>query len=142
MPTLVLSRMAESVLSILCHILRGEKTIAEKARSWGVIVKSVEIRDLIIPGALDDAMSRKAQADREKEARIILAESELRVAELMQDASVTYKDNPLAMQLRAMNMTYESIKERGALMIVPSSMSTSFDPVSFAAANFRPPEEG
>lgn len=118
-----------------------ESTIGEKARGWGIIIHSVEIRDLILPGALEDAMSRQAQADREKEARIILAESELKVADLMQTAAKTYQNDALAMQLRAMNMTYESIKERGALMIIPSNMSTSFDPVSFAANSFRPPTD-
>jgi regulator of protease activity HflC (stomatin/prohibitin superfamily) len=114
-----------------------QKTIDHKVEDWGIAVVSVEIRDLIIPGALEDAMSRKAQADREKEARIILAESELKVAEQMKAAAETYHENPMAMQLRAMNMTYESIKERGALMVIPSSMTESFDPMAIAAAGFR-----
>lgn len=109
------------------------KTIAEKARSWGVIVKPVENGDLLIPGGLEDAMSRQAQANPRAEARIILAESELKVADLMQEASMTDQDN-----LLAMNMTDACIKEQGALMIVPSSVSTSLDPASLAAPNFRP----
>ena len=90
-------------------------------------MQSVEIRDVKIPGALEDAMSRKAQADREKEARIILAESETKVAEQMVAAARLYEADKAAMRLRAMNMTYESIKEKGALMVVPSGMSNSLD---------------
>ena len=80
-----------------------------------------------IPADLEDALSRKAQAEREKEARVILAESELLVAEQMDKASRVYKANDTAMQIRAMNMTYESIKERGALMVVPTGMASSLD---------------
>ena len=102
--------------------------IDAKTAEWGVTVQSVEIRDVSIPQAIEDAMSRKAQADREKEARIILAESELKVAEKMAQASEVYEKNAHAMRLRAMNMTYEAIKERGALMIVPSGMVDSMNP--------------
>ena len=102
-----------------------QKIIDEKTRDWGITVQSVEIRDMKIPAALEDAMSRKAQADREKEARIILAESELKVADEMEKAAKVYHENPIALQIRAMNMTYESIKERGALMVVPSDMVSS-----------------
>ena len=105
-----------------------QATIDAKTSEWGVTVQSVEIRDVVIPAALEDAMSRKAQADREKEARIILAEAEKRVADEMQTAAETYENNPTAMRLRAMNMTYESIKEKGALMVVPSGMAHSIDP--------------
>ena len=113
--------------------------IDAKTSEWGVTVQSVEIRDVRIPPALEDAMSRKAQADREKEARVILAESELRVAEQMKQASDIYAENDAAMQLRAMNMTYESIKERGALMVIPSGMAESLDTgmIGMAAASFR-----
>ena len=105
-----------------------QATIDAKTSEWGITVQSVEIRDVVIPSALEDAMSRKAQADREKEARIILAEAEKRVADEMQVAAETYRNNPTAMQLRAMNMTYESIKEKGALMVIPSGMGHSIDP--------------
>lgn len=104
-----------------------QKLIDDKTSDWGITVQSVEIRDMKIPAALEDAMSRKAQADREKEARIILAESELRVADEMEKAARVYHKDPIALQIRAMNMTYESIKERGALMVVPSDMVNSMN---------------
>lgn len=104
-----------------------QKIIDAKTSDWGITVQSVEIRDMKIPGALEDAMSRKAQADREKEARIILAESERRVAEEMQKAAGIYHDDPIALKIRAMNMTYESIKERGALMVIPNDMVNSMN---------------
>jgi regulator of protease activity HflC (stomatin/prohibitin superfamily) len=113
--------------------------IDAKTSEWGVTVQSVEIRDVRLPTGLEDAMSRKAQADREKEARIILAESEMKVAEQMEQASEVYRRNHTAMQLRAMNMTYESVKERGALMIIPSGMADSLNTgvVGAATAAFR-----
>lgn len=101
--------------------------IDAKTGEWGITVQSVEIRDVRIPNALEDAMSRKAQADREKAARVILAESEVLVAEQMEQAAQVYQKNPQAMQLRAMNMTYESVKERGALMVIPSGMADSLN---------------
>jgi len=104
-----------------------QKVIDAKTSEWGITVQSVEIRDVRLPSGLEDAMSRKAQADREKEARIILAESEMKVAEQMEQASSIYARNHIAMQLRAMNMTYESVKERGALMIIPSGMAESLN---------------
>ncbi len=114
------------------------KIIDAKTSDWGITVQSVEIRDMKIPGALEDAMSRKAQADREKEARIILAESELRVAEEMEKAAKVYHNDPVALKIRAMNMTYESIKERGALMVVPSDMVSSMNGVvSLGASSFE-----
>lgn len=118
--------------------------IDAKTSEWGITVQSVEIRDVRIPAALEDAMSRKAQADREKEARIILATSETRVAEEMDKAARVYQQEPSAMRLRAMNMTYESIKERSALMVIPSGMAHSMDPgvVGMAAAAFRTEAEG
>ena len=120
-----------------------QKIIDAKTSEWGVTVQSVEIRDVRIPPALEDAMSRKAQADREKEARVILAEAELKVAEQMKIASDVYSENNAAMQLRAMNMTYESIKERGALMVIPSGMSESLNTgvIGMAAASFRNQKE-
>ena len=108
--------------------------IDAKTSEWGVTVQSVEIRDVRIPAGLEDAMSRKAQADREKEARVILAESELKVAEQMEKASEVYGRDGAAMQLRAMNMTYESIKERGALMVIPTGMADSIHPAVIDAA--------
>lgn len=108
--------------------LELQQTIDAKTSEWGITVQSVEIRDVVIPAALEDAMSRKAQADREKAARIILAEAEKQVAHEMAQAAKTYHDDPVAMRLRAMNMTYESIKERGALMVIPSGMTASIDP--------------
>ena len=116
-----------------------QSIIDAKTTDWGVTVQSVEIRDVRIPQGLEDAMSRKAQADREKEARVILAESEVKVAEQMETASKVYDRNHSAMQLRAMNMTYESIKERGALMVIPSGMADSMNngALGMAAAGFR-----
>jgi regulator of protease activity HflC (stomatin/prohibitin superfamily) len=116
--------------------------IDAKTSEWGVTVQSVEIRDVRIPAELEDAMSRKAQADREKEARVILAESELLVADEMEKASQVYISNPVAMQLRAMNMTYESIKEKGALMVLPSGMADSMNTgvLGMAAMSFKQEE--
>jgi regulator of protease activity HflC (stomatin/prohibitin superfamily) len=113
--------------------------IDAKTSEWGITVQSVEIRDVQLPAALEDAMSRRAQADREKEARVILAQSEVLVAEQMEKAAQTYLHLPMAMQLRAMNMTYESIKERGALMVIPTGMADSLNAgiVGVAAAGFR-----
>ncbi|HEY1342469.1 MAG TPA: SPFH domain-containing protein, partial [Bryobacteraceae bacterium] len=93
----------------------------EKTNSWGITVQSVEIRDVQIPSELQDAMSRQAQAERERQARIILGQAETEIAEKFQRAAATYQDNPVAMHLRAMNMLYEAIKERGSMVIVPSS---------------------
>ncbi len=103
------------------------ESIDAKSAEWGITVQSVEIRDVTIPRGLEDAMSRKAQAEREKEARIILAECELRVAQEMTKATETYQNNEQAMQLRAMNMTYEAIKEKGSLMVVPSGISDALN---------------
>ncbi len=117
---------------------RLDKTLREiidaKTSDWGITVQSVEIRDVMVPSELEDALSRKAQADREKEARIILAESELKVAEQMNLASKIYAGSPGAMQLRAMNMTYESVKEKGALMVIPSEMVHSIAPATMGLA--------
>lgn len=84
-------------------------------------VQSVEIRDIVIPQDLEDAMSRQAQAERERQARVILGESEKQIAQSFADASQFYKSNPTALHLRAMNMFFEGLKEKGALVIVPSS---------------------
>ena len=113
----------------LTDLLRGrerieeelQKLIDERSNPWGVTVQSVEMRDVIIPAALQDAMSREAQAAREKQARIILGQAEVEIAKLFEKAAESYQDNPTALHLRAMNMLYEGLKEKGALMLVPST---------------------
>jgi regulator of protease activity HflC (stomatin/prohibitin superfamily) len=98
-----------------------QRIIDERTTPWGVTVQSVEIRDVVIPEALEDAMSRQAQAERERQARVILGESEEQIAGSFAQASKAYHDNPTALHLRAMNMLFEGLQERGALVIVPSS---------------------
>jgi regulator of protease activity HflC (stomatin/prohibitin superfamily) len=95
--------------------------IDERTTPWGVTVQSVEIRDIVIPQDLEDAMSRQAQAERERQARVILGESEKQIASSFSEASQAYVNNPTALHLRAMNMLFEGLKEKGALVIVPSS---------------------
>jgi regulator of protease activity HflC (stomatin/prohibitin superfamily) len=95
--------------------------IDERTTPWGVTVNSVEIRDIVIPQDLEDAMSRQAQAERERQARVILGESEKQIAASFSEASEAYIHNPTALHLRAMNMLFEGLKEKGALVIVPSS---------------------
>lgn len=121
--------------------LDGElQTILDsKTSEWGITVQSVEIRDVKIPSTLEDALSRKAQAAREKEARIILSESEREVALQMKKAAAVYEQDDTSLQLRMMNMTYEAVKERGALMVIPSNMSDSLSgqAMGIASAGFR-----
>jgi len=113
----------------LTDLLRGrerieaelQQLIDQRSNPWGVTVSSVEMRDVVIPGALQDAMSREAQAAREKQARIILGQAEMEIAKSFQEAAKAYHENPTALHLRAMNMLYEGLKEKGALMLVPSS---------------------
>ena len=113
----------------LTDLLRGrerieaelQKLIDERSNPWGVTVQSVEMRDVVIPSALQDAMSREAQAAREKQARIILGQAEMEIAESFRKAAESYHQNPTALHLRAMNMLYEGLKEKGALMLIPSS---------------------
>jgi regulator of protease activity HflC (stomatin/prohibitin superfamily) len=113
----------------LTELLRGRERIEEelqrlidqRSNPWGVTVSSVEMRDVVIPGALQDAMSREAQAAREKQARIILGQAEMEIAQSFQQAAKAYHDDPTALHLRAMNMLYEGLKEKGALMLIPSS---------------------
>jgi regulator of protease activity HflC (stomatin/prohibitin superfamily) len=113
----------------LTDLLRGREKIEEelqklidsRSNPWGVTVQAVEMRDVIIPDALQDAMSREAQAAREKQARVILGTAEVEIAKLFAEASISYHENPTALHLRAMNMLYEGLKEKGALMLVPSS---------------------
>jgi regulator of protease activity HflC (stomatin/prohibitin superfamily) len=98
-----------------------QKIIDERTTPWGITVQSVEIRDIVIPQELEDAMSRQAQAERERQARVILGESEEQIADSFAKASEAYADNPTALHLRAMNMLFEGLKEKGAMVIVPSS---------------------
>jgi regulator of protease activity HflC (stomatin/prohibitin superfamily) len=113
----------------LTDLLRGRERIEaelqtlidERTTPWGVTVQSVEMRDVVIPVALQDAMSREAQASREKQARVILGQAEVEIAQSFERASESYRNNPTALHLRAMNMLYEGLKEKGALMLVPSS---------------------
>ena len=113
----------------LADLLRGREKIEQELQQlidvrstpWGVTVHSVEMRDIVIPSQLQDAMSREAQAAREKQARIILGEAEMEIARSFETASRVYQDNPTALHLRAMNMLYEGLKEKGALMLVPST---------------------
>jgi regulator of protease activity HflC (stomatin/prohibitin superfamily) len=113
----------------LTDILRGREKIEdelqhmidERTTPWGVTVQSVEMREVIIPSGLQDAMSREAQAKREKQARIILGQAEVEIAHMFEQAARSYHDNPTALHLRAMNMLYEGLKEKGAMMIVPST---------------------
>lgn len=99
-----------------------QRILDEKTNPWGITVQSVEIRDVRIPQALEDAMSRQAQAERERQARIILGQAETEIAAKFEQAAGVYRDNPVALHLRAMNMLYEAIKERGSMVIVPSSV--------------------
>jgi regulator of protease activity HflC (stomatin/prohibitin superfamily) len=104
-----------------------KEEIGRKTADWGVSVISVEIRDVAIPAALQDAMSRQAQAEREKEARVILGAAELEVAQKFLDAANIYAQNPAALQLRAMNIIYETTKERGATILIPTMMVDSMN---------------
>ena len=104
-----------------------QRIIDERTTPWGVTVQSVEIRDIVIPQDLEDAMSRQAQAERERQARVILGESEEQIASSFAEASKSYINNPTALHLRGMNMLFEGLKEKGALVIVPSSAVESMN---------------
>jgi regulator of protease activity HflC (stomatin/prohibitin superfamily) len=104
-----------------------KQALDRKMENWGIHVQSVEIRDVIIPPALEDAMSRQAQAERERQARIILGTAETEIASKFVEAANSYRDNPAALNLRAMNMLYESIVKRGSLMVVPSGLADSLN---------------
>src|SRR6266446_2285197 len=124
------------------------RTIDAKTAEWGIVVKSVEIRDVTIPSALQDAMSREAQAERERQARVILGAAEAEIAHSFAEAALSYADNPVALHLRGMNMLYESVKERGSTIIVPSSAVDSMNLGAIAgitslakAGTAAPPEE-
>ncbi|MCB9564491.1 MAG: slipin family protein [Kofleriaceae bacterium] len=99
--------------------------IGHRTESWGISVHSVEIRDVAIPPNLEDAMSRRAQAERERQARIILSDAEVEIADKFSAAADRYRRDPVALQLRSLNLLYEGMKERGSIMVVPSSMSDS-----------------
>ena len=103
----------------MSHIL--QKIIDERTEPWGINVISVEVKDVNIPSALQDAMSMQAQAERERQARVILGDSERQVAEKFGEAAKTYHDDPVALHLRAMNMLYEGLKTNSTIVIVPSS---------------------
>ncbi len=117
----------------LSELLRGRERIEaelqalidQRSNPWGVTVQSVEMRDIVIPASLQDAMSREAQASREKSARIILGQAEVEIAHLFFEAAKSYENNPTALHLRAMNILYEGLKEKGALMVVPSNVVES-----------------
>jgi regulator of protease activity HflC (stomatin/prohibitin superfamily) len=98
-----------------------QRILDAKTNPWGITVQSVEIRDVQIPPELQDAMSREAQAERERRARTILGQAETEIADKFAAAAATYRNDPTALHLRAMNMLYEAIKERGSMVIVPSS---------------------
>jgi len=113
---------------------RLKDEIGQKTAPWGVSVSSVEIRDVAIPVALQDAMSRQAQAEREKQARVILGAAEAAIAGKFVEAAEVYAGHPIALQLRAMNIIYETTKERGATILMPSSMVDSLNPAAAIAA--------
>jgi regulator of protease activity HflC (stomatin/prohibitin superfamily) len=98
-----------------------QKIIDERTEPWGINVISVEVKDVLIPSALEDAMSMQAQAERERQARVILGDSERQVAEKFAEAAKSYEHNPVALHLRAMNMLYEGLKENSTIVIVPST---------------------
>jgi regulator of protease activity HflC (stomatin/prohibitin superfamily) len=130
--------VGSSLLSVLLsdrkqgdQVLRDD--ISRKTAEWGVNVISVEIRDIGVPSALQDAMSRQAQAERERLARVLLGQAELEVAHKFVEAAQIYASTPGAMQLRAMNIIYETTKERGATILIPSAMVDSMNPGSLLA---------
>ena len=104
-----------------------QEALDRKMHDWGIQVQSVEIRDVVIPEALEEAMSRQAQAERERQARIILGTAETEIASKFVEAADTYEEKPVALNLRAMNMLYESIVKRGSLMVVPSNLADSLN---------------
>lgn len=132
----------------LAHMLVGRESIDvaiqelidARTHDWGISVMSVEIRDVVIPPALEDAMSRQAQAEREKLARIILADAEVEIARKFRIAAGQYESNQIALQLRSMNLLYEGMKEKTTLMVVPSGMAESMNAGAYAglASIMRP----
>ncbi|HEX2204411.1 MAG TPA: slipin family protein [Longimicrobium sp.] len=126
----------------LAELLKGrihieaelQSLIDHRTTPWGVTVHSVEMRDVVIPAALQDAMSREAQAAREKQARIILGQAEVEIAKLFEEASLAYQNNPTALQLRQMNILYEGLKQKGGMMVVPSTIVDSMGQSGIMAA--------
>jgi len=114
--------LAQMITERECLGRELQRILDEKTNPWGITVQSVEIRDVKIPQALEDAMSRQAQAERERQARNTLGQAETEIAEKFAQAAATYRNDPTALHLRAMNMLYEAIKERGSMVIVPSSV--------------------
>ena len=114
----MLSEMLEGRDKMSVHL---QKIIDERTEPWGINVISVEVKDVLIPSSLQDAMSMQAQAERERQARVILGDSERQVAEKFGEAAKTYENNPVALHLRAMNMLYEGLKTNSTIVIVPSS---------------------
>ncbi len=139
--------IGSSMLSALLSELKSaderlRNEIGRKTEAWGVSVSAVEIRDVSIPEALQDAMSREAQAEREKRARIILGSAEAEVASQFVLAAQSYADHPAALQLRAMNIIYETTKERGATILMPTNMVDAMSPaVAMAVAANAQPEK-
>ncbi len=121
---------------------RLRDTIGAKTEAWGVTVISVEIRDVAIPEALQDAMSRQAQAEREKQARVILGSAEVEIAAQFLKAAETYEGNPAALQLRAMNIIYETTKERGATILMPTAMVDAMNPAMAVAVASQVKQNG
>ncbi|MGK7312358.1 MAG: slipin family protein [Candidatus Longimicrobiales bacterium M2_2A_002] len=123
-----------------------QEALDRKMHDWGIQVQSVEIRDVMIPQALEEAMSRQAQAERERQARIILGTAETEIASKFVEAADTYAEKPVALNLRAMNMLYESIVKRGSLMVVPSNLADSLNLPGLmgmaGAAGLKPEGEG
>ncbi|MEX2570886.1 MAG: slipin family protein [Gemmatimonadota bacterium] len=121
-----------------------QEALDRKMHDWGIQVQSIDIRDVIIPRALEDAMSRQAQAERERQARIILGTAETEIASKFVEAAERYSESPVALNLRAMNMLYESIVKRGSLMVVPSGLADSLNLPGVmgmaGAAGFKPQE--
>lgn len=109
-----------------------QKLIDQRTHNWGITVNSVEIRDVVIPPALEDAMSRQAQAEREKMARIILSDAEVAISQKFAEASGKYEDNAIALQLRSLNLLYEGMKERTTLMVIPSGLVESMNVGAYA----------
>ncbi len=104
-----------------------QQMLDDKTNSWGISILSVEITDIVIPETLEDAMSKVAQAEREKESRVILGSAEVEIAAKFEKAAERYKDNPTALHLRAMNMAYEGLRQKGSLMVLPSSALDSMN---------------
>jgi regulator of protease activity HflC (stomatin/prohibitin superfamily) len=98
-----------------------QRALDEKTSAWGITIQSIEITDVVIPEGLEEAMSKRAQAERERQARIILSTAETEISEKFAQAAEQYRDNPEALHLRAMNMVYEGIRQKGTMIIVPSS---------------------